>query len=296
MAITYFGNRTKQAWIPAPRTGMDWSIVRRTSIVQLENGGVYVDDSRASHREGLAEWEENPADLRPIKDFINGVHGDGPFYWCEPFAMVSNAFSPNWATPGIIADGDWAQIANGKGVAATLPTGILGLPTRAITYTPNVIASNPPPPRRFTILIPPGHKLAFGCHGTYSAAGTVTLRSTPVGGPTQTLNFLPLDPAGITSFNTTDAFRYSEGHRLVDVWIARTSLTASTVTLSGMRAILLREEDSIPSTGQPFVSGEGTGGLRFSGNLRETLIYGGGDPRFHRKGMSIRLIETGDWE
>lgn len=289
----WFGNRAKQAWIPAPQAGLEWSLIKRSNLISLENGGVYVDDSRASHRESTPEWAGTPAELRTIKEFENGVWGPGPYWLVDPYVADINMLSPWWAAPGIIADGDWPEIGPGAGVAASLATGPLGQPTRAITYTPTVLHNGALPTRRFTILIPPGHKLAFGAHGTRTGSGVIALRGTTAAGGVTNATAIPLDPTGNTVFSSTTLFPYSSGFRVVDIFLARSTVTTSTVTLSSIRARLLREDSFIATSGTPFASGEGAADLSFSGSLREVPEFIGhrGNPATRRKRLSVKLVE-----
>ena len=291
-SYVWFGNRTRQGWIPAPRTGMDFSLVRRSTVVQLENGGVYVDDSVAAHREALPEWEGTPDDLRLIRDYYNLVWGPGPFWWVDPFAADTNMLAPNWATPGVVTGGDWPSIHPNTPVATTVASGSLGAPTRAVTY--NVSNSSTAAPlRSFTVLIPPGCMLAFSALGSATGSGVVAIRGTSSTGSTSVQTFTPLDPAGSTLWNGMALFPYSSGWRYAEVFLARTGTDASTVTLAGMRLAVTNGQYALSNT---FVSGEGAGALRFAGGLREGLISAFPDARFRRKSMSVKLVETGDWD
>lgn len=289
----WFGNREKQAWIPAPQAGLEWSLVKRTNLIQLEGGGAYVDDSRASHREASPEWTGTPADLRIVKEFEHGVWGPGPYFLTDPYAADINLLAPWWATPGITVEGDWPQIHSSDPVAATTATGALSLPTRAVVHTPVNLHSDALPAERFTILIPPGYQLAFGAHGSRTGAGVVAVRGTTAAGSVVTSTFIPLDPAGNTVYSSSTLFPHSSGYRVVDIFLARASATASTITLSGIRARLVREGSFIPTSGTPFASGEGVAGLAFSGNLRETPEYigHGASPTTRRKRLSVKLVE-----
>jgi len=298
-SVVYFGNRQKQAWIPTPDVGMTWSKVKRSNLIALEGGGVYVDDSQASHREGTAEWAiQDPNAFRIVREFLDGVWGPGPFFWTDPFAADTNLFSPSWATPGIIANGDWPDIhTTAYNFSTNLETGLLGLPSRGIVYSPTNNISGALPARRFTILIPPGHSLAFGAHGAATGSGVVALRSvTPAGATLQTVSYTPLANNGMTSFNGTGLFPYSSGHRVVEVFLARSSGAASTITLTGMRAIVVPEGTVVQTENAPFVSSEGSGALRFVGGINETLHYAPRNSSRRAKGFSVRLAETGDWE
>jgi len=299
-STVYFGNRLKQAFIPAPDVGMTWSTTKRSNLIALEGGGVYVDDSQASHREGTAEWgTQEPGAFRVVREFLDGVWGPGPFYWTDPFAADTNLLSPSWATPGIIANGDWPQIHTSTYTAAVNlgNPGLLGVPGRGVTYAPTNLVGGSMPARKFTILIPPGHKLALGTFGSATGTGVVAARATLTNNAVATpVTFTPLAFDGTTSFHSTNLFPYSEGHRLVDIYLGRTSAVASTVSLTGMMARLVREGENVPTEFQPFISGEGAGGLRFVGGVNETLHYAPRDPSMRAKGFSVKLAETGDWE
>lgn len=299
-SVVYFGNRQKQAYIPTPDVGMSWSTVKRSNLIALEGGGAYVDDSQASHREGVAEWAiQDPAAFRIVREFLDGVWGPGPFFWTDPFAADTNLLSPAWATPGIIANGDWPSIHTTRHVNTNWlgPSGILGVPGRAVTYAPTNDAAGTVPTRRFTILIPPGHKLAIGSYGSATGTGVIAVRPTLANGTQGApATFAPLPFDGLTSFHATDLFPYSSGYRLVDIYLARTSAAVSTITLAGIVARVVREDQTLSTTGTPFISGEGAGALRFVGGVTETLHYAPRDPSRRAKGFSVKLAETGDWE
>ncbi|GAB2699457.1 hypothetical protein BKA24_001803 [Microbacterium marinum] len=287
--LIWFGNRERQQWILEPRVGMDWSVVKRSNLIQLEHGGVYRDDSVASHREGLPEWEGTPDELRAIRDFYNGVHGPGPFYWADPTIADINILSPNWATPGITADGDWPQIHSSAPAADTVGPSAYGVPTRAVRHTPTNNYTTAAPAQRFTVLIPEGYKLAFASFGYRTGTGVVALRGYTENGLTRNEFFEPLDPAQ-GGFHSTNLFRHSDGYRIVDIFLARENLTASTITLAGLRACLIRED--VTAVDPMFASGEGAAALEFSGGIRESIIWSGRDRAMRRKSMSVKLVEV----
>jgi len=99
----YFGNATKQTWIKSPQSGMQADSQGWVSEQQLLSGRTSIKRSKASHRRFDMNWfgslnsESLNSSLHTIKDFADGVYGDGPFFWNDPYAMKSNMFSPGWA-------------------------------------------------------------------------------------------------------------------------------------------------------------------------------------------------------
>lgn len=118
MSKVYFGNTTKQTWIKAPSTGLKADSIGWSKESLLLNGRAIVRRSNASHRRFDMSWlgEMNDSDieqsLQTIKDFYDGVYGNGPFYWLDPYAVDSNLLPPHWATPSLSENG-WPNLAPG---------------------------------------------------------------------------------------------------------------------------------------------------------------------------------------
>jgi hypothetical protein len=113
----YFGNETFQTYIPAPLTGMNASSVGFSSEGVYLNGRSFGYRSKGSHRRFDMSWVGSlnssltAESLQTIKDFADGIYGDGPFYWVDPYATNTNILAPHVAAPQLTADG-WPAIAD----------------------------------------------------------------------------------------------------------------------------------------------------------------------------------------
>lgn len=296
-AGVWFGNAEKQVFIPGPKVGSEAPHVGRSNIIILDGGGAIVDDSQASHREFTFSWAGDPAVMKIITEFVQGVHGPGPYWWADPFAADTNIFAPQWATPRLCGVGDWPEIFDVAHTSTPLTgANTLGFPMRSAVYDVSSIVANAAPAVRFTILIPQGMQLAFGVHGSRTGSAVVALRPLDAAGAAGTVQtFAPLAVNSTSAWSATNLFPYSGGTRRVEVYLTRTTTTASTITLAGLRAVLLPEGGSV-AAGAAFASGEGSSGLRFAGGVTETLEAAGGRYIQRRKTYSVRLVEVEAWE
>ena len=125
----YFGNTNYQTFIPSPQTGMEAGAEGYVSEVPFLNGRAFVKRSRASHRVFNPSWlgsVNNPTlanGLQVIKNFQDGVYGDGPFYWTDPYASEQNILPPHFAMPAL-TEKDWPS--HFKATPNTAPTVING--------------------------------------------------------------------------------------------------------------------------------------------------------------------------
>jgi len=170
MRQVYFGNDNKQVWIPAPQSGMQADSNTRVIENQLLSGRTSVTRSGATSRRFTSSWlgSLNASDiqdsLHTIKDFYDGVYGDGPFYWNDPYATTTNLLPPHWAAPGL-ARNDWPEIASFDATEhPTTDTNSNNYPTYSarfnITDTGEVEST-----KKLTLIIPKGYTLHFGWHG-----------------------------------------------------------------------------------------------------------------------------------
>lgn len=295
-ANVYFGNAEKQVGIPAPRTAADFSLVGSSAIIQLANGGAIVEESAAQHREASFEWIGDPAALRIIREFMQGVYGPGPYYWTDPFAADTNLFAPNWAAPRLTAL-DWRPIYDAAPTSyVTTTTNAYGHPGKSAVYDLGTLAADLLPARRFTIAIPPGMALYFGASGSRTGTATIGTRARLSTGAFGAItHYVPALPSSSTKYLSSAVYSYSAGHRMVEIFLSKTSTAASTITLASMVA-KLAPEGSSPTLESAFVSGEGSTGLRFSGGMRETLYTAGSRLQPRRKGFAVKLVETEAWE
>lgn len=270
----YFGNATTQMWIKAPQSGMEASSTGYNSKLEFLNGGSSVRRSKQSHREFAMSWNSHmngssqETGSYAVKDFFDGLYGDGPFYWNDPFATTSNILPPNWAAP-MLSEKDWSNLS-----ATIVPEFVAqvyanGYPAKYAKYE---VAGSTTDTKKLTIIIPEGYVFHFGWHSTsagldaasgpgvklipYDRDGVVGTALTPDS----------LLAGGTTRTNTTvDGDDYSR----VEICIANGSTTAD-LDLVAMVGQVLRAGES-PATGG-FISGRGTNALEFTDTPKVNYI------------------------
>lgn len=259
----YFGNKNKQQWIKSPASGLKAGVIGYVSETQLLNGGASLRRSKASHRKFSASWngsmnsavaEEN---LYTIKDYSDGLYGDGPFYWLDPFAMNQNVLPPHWAAP-MLAENDWTDLSNGAITPAFTASNVNN--HYPIKYAEYETTDNYESTLKLTVIIPTDYALNFGWHGP-SGSSSSGIRIVPylrsTGAADTALNPTRIDAGGTTRTNTKirgDLYSY------VEIFLATT--TASTVKITGMIAQVLPENSTVATGG--FISGRGTSGLEYA--------------------------------
>lgn len=259
----YFGNKNKQTWIKAPASGLKAGFSGYVSETQLLNGGATLRRSQASHRKFSASWNgsmnstDATENLYTIKDYSDGLYGDGPYYWLDPFAMNQNILPPHWAAP-MLAEKDWSDLSAGAFVP-TFTSSTAGN-SYPIKYAEYVTTDAYESELKLTIIIPTDYALNFGWHGP-SGSSTSGIRIVPylrsTGAADTALNPTRIDAGGTIRTNTKikgDTYSY------VEIFLATT--LASTVKVTGMIAQVLPENSTVASGG--FISGRGTTALEFA--------------------------------
>lgn len=284
----YFGNATKQTWITAPQSGMTASSTGWSSETLLLNGQAFVKRSKGSHRRFEMSWLGSMNDtniensLHTIKDFADGLHGDGPYYWNDPYALDSNMLAPNWASP-MLAEGGWSTIASGLTPTFTAATVANNYPSKYATYTTSGAYTST---IKLTLIIPTGHKLHFGWHGP-STGATTGIRVLPYKRSDGTAD-TALNPTKITAGGTirTNTQISGTAYSRVEIFIAVGS--ASTINITGMIAQILPDGTSVTSGG--FISGRGTKSLEFA--TSPEIEYYSAAINNGQIGMSATLVEV----
>jgi hypothetical protein len=260
----YFGNAQSQCWIPAPLTGLQVDSTGFLVENQLLSGRSYVKRSGANHRSFSVSWngslnsETREDSLHTIKDYADGIYGDGPFYWLDPYAIDTNLLPPHWASP-MLSLGDWPSICSvGTQSLISTASNTKNYPYESLKIAFSGAAESATYQR---IIIPEGYKLHFGAHGVLtSGSATVSLRQYPRdGGSAVVVNAAILANNSAIRTNTqVNGNTYS----MVDVFIRNTVASASDLRISGMIAQILPESDSVPQG--EFWSGRGTSALQFT--------------------------------
>jgi hypothetical protein len=289
MGKVYFGNETKQTWIKAPSTGMKGDAKNWSKESQLLNGRAFVRRSKASHRRFDMSWlgEMNDSDieqnLNTIKDFHDGIYGDGPFYWNDPYAVDSNILPPHWAVP-MLAESQWPEIVPGLVQYFVPETLGKNFPSKYIEFdTTNNYESE----EKLTLIIPKDYALNFGWHGPADGASTGIrivpyLRST--GEAATAINPAKITAGGSIRTNTRIA---GDTYSHVKIFVATTTATTG-VKITGMIAQILPEAAAV-ATGD-FITGRGTTGLEFA--AAPQMEYYSSAIGNGRIGMSTSLVEV----
>lgn len=288
MGKVYFGNTTKQTWIKAPSTGLRADSIGWSKESLLLDGRAFVRRSKASHRKFDMSWlgEMNDSNieqsLQTIKDFHDGIYGEGPFYWVDPYATDTNVLPPHWASPAL-AEVHWPELVPGL-TQVFVPEAInRNFSKKYIEFdTTNDYEST----EKLTLIIPKDYALNFGWHG-------------PADGSTSGIRIVPylrsngnadtaLNPAKITAGGAvrTNAKILGDTYSHVEIFVATT--TAATVKITNMIAQILPEAQ-VPATGD-FITGRGTTAVEFA--AAPQIEYYSSAIGNGRIGMSATLIEV----
>jgi hypothetical protein len=258
----YFGNKNKQQWIKAPASGLKSAVAGYVSETQLLNGGASLRRSTASHRKFSATWsgsmnttisEEN---LYVIKDYADGLYGDGPFYWLDPFAMDQNVLPPHWAAP-MLSEKDWTSLADVFSASYVTSPSVNNYPSKYASY---LIASAYESSNKLTIIIPENYALNFGWHGP-TAGDSTGIRIVPYLRSTGEAD-TAINPVKIATSSTTRTNTKIKGDTYTHVEIFLAADEETTVNITGMIAQVLPENSSVVQGG--FISGRGTTGLEYA--------------------------------
>ena len=261
----YFGNATKQLWVPAPRTGLNASSAGYFSDAQLLSGRAFTKRSKANHRRFSPAWvgplnaSSVNDSLHTIKDYFDGIYGDGPFYWLDPFAIDSNLLAPNWASPMLSQNG-WESISS-VGTASLVDTeaNTRNYPYKSLrlSFSASVQEST----QSFRIILPESHRLHFGWHGEQNSGdATIVLRC--YDRDTGSATDVNTEPLAVTSSIRTNAQVRGRDYSMVDILVKNTTASTSVIDIAGMIAQVLPELSSVEQG--DFISGRGTKGLLFS--------------------------------
>lgn len=288
----YFGNANKQTWIKSPSSGMNASSKGWGATTELLNGRASVAKSNGSHRVLNPSWvgslnaNDLSESLQTIKDFSDGIYGDGPFYWIDPFAAATNILPPHWAAP-ILTQKDWPSLAPGVEMTVSSFESDSSFP-KAVSYH---ITSAYESTNKLTIIIPSGYKLHFGWHGLRGFSSGYGVRIVPylrsTGQADTALNPLQLSTDSTIRTNTqVNGTTYSK----VEIFIALSSPLNSSenISIAGMIAQVLPATSSVASGG--FISGRGTTALEFSS--KPTIEYYSSNINNGQIGMSAEWTEV----
>lgn len=285
----YFGNKTKQTWIKAPQSGMKASSIGYATESQLLSGRTVVRRSKGSHRKFDASWlgslntSDTELSLQTIKNFHDGIYGDGPFYWLDPFAKDQNILPEHWAAP-MLAEKDWPQLSYDITPTFTTLDVANDYPIKYALYsTSGEYAS----PEKLVIIIPEGYKFHFGWHGPAGVGSSTGIRVLPYLRETGVAD-TEINPAKLTagSAKRTNISVNGNAYSYVEIFLATDE--ALDVAITAMIARVIPDSESVPNG--VFIAGKGTTQLEFAN--APTFDYYTSSINDGQIGMSVSWVET----
>lgn len=269
----WFGNAEKMMWVNCPSTNITRGRARWQETGTYLNGGAFEKSSAYGHRKYGIDWNlMRSEEAAKIIAFYEGVYGQSPIQFVDPFAAKSNILPLHWSTPRLCA-GNEAPSLGTSGAAvtesATVYSTIPGTPTRSATFALPAFASG----KTHTINVPPGYVLHFG----YSASASCVQ-----------LNGVTVAPSSTALF--TNSVNNISGADGVNATLRVGLTSAGSATINRMSAVLTKSATA--PVGGVFRQGEGNTGLKFVGEPRRT----GYSSVMDLESVSAEFVEVGAWQ
>lgn len=171
----WFGNAEKMMWVNCPSTNIRRGRGKWEETGGYLNGGAYAVSSPYSHRKYSIDWNlMESAEAAKIMSFYEGVYGQSPIQFVDPFAAKSNILPLHWSVPRLCAGGEAPTIGASAPTLVNAPND-QGYPGQSAVF--NLTGSSTPSAQ---IPVPPGKNLYVGARG--SATGTAAVSVTTPGG------------------------------------------------------------------------------------------------------------------
>lgn len=167
--MMWFGNAEKMTWVPCPAIEMVAANTHWVARSDYLSGGIGLRRSATGAMEYDMNWNLMPeSDIDRIAAFVEGAHGDGPFYFVDPQAMKTNVFPTAWAQPRVaLKDGTPLLFDTKPTKVATSPfdTFIRDYPSYGAQY----IVTEDSHPTELVIPMPPDHTFLVLCGQDFTA-------------------------------------------------------------------------------------------------------------------------------
>lgn len=297
-AKMWFGTRDYSQWIETPLSGANVSAESFGTGGTLLNGGGWQRNSSGSHKTYNFGWRKSSTrqEAQIMKDYRDGVWGDGLIYFQEPLIYSTNVLPAAWADPSQAARGGPSLV---PGVTPTVSRQTWGnnydfrLQNYPLMWTQYELPTGPQAEvKRLFVPIPDGFSLHLGA--VWQGTPSVSLRGRRVKrdgtfGPSFLIQSTPAYDERVT---TQDIL--GNGDAGIEIWIEKTGVNSAVIALKAMTARLQPEfkaPDAI-AVG-PWVGGQGNSGCRFDGDVNMVFHTGldGGQVEY---GAQFR--EVGSWE
>ena len=273
----WWGTRERMTWIPCPAINAGLGSSRWLATGGFLNGGAFQRQSTIGAKTYSFAWNPQEAEnLYELDGYFDGIHGQGPFYFVDPFAADSNMLPSFLASPSTMA-GDAPNFGGTQRVSRVLTgTNPQGYPAQSGQF---IVGAAFGPYKSYIFPVPPDHQLHLGIHG--SASGTARVRVRPVGGAYSDLAMLPV--ATVQRTNTVLAG---------NAWYEISVGGEGTLTLAGLIGQILPTGQTVEPG--DFIPGRGNTGVRISGNPSVTGYSAALTNA--SVGMTAEFVETGAWE
>lgn len=265
----WFGNRNHMQWVRCPEVSADYGSSGSQHSAKYLHGGSFNRQTFTAAKSYRLSWSRASAvEIAKVTDYVEGVWGEGPIYWNDPFTSHINALPQSLATPSIGAR-DGAVLSGGER-PTLVTTSITGknLPHESAVYTLDAATDVPV---EFWTPVPPGYGVYFMAYG--ATTGTAGVQLAEVGFPWSNV-----------SLNTPIAGAAEGG------WVGLRLGGTGTLTLAGVMLKVLPLAE-IPSATDQFFSGQGHSGCDFDGYPTKEMY----SAAFDMVGLTAQFTEVGQW-
>lgn len=245
----YFGTIGNMRWVKPPAINTPLGLTTAVDSGIDVNGGGYVLNGPASHRNYDFQWGAAPArDVYAITDYASGAYGSGLIYFLDPFAMSTNILPADFSLPERLVKQGLSQTSGTTVVDATVVGGAPNQPNAKLIKNLNSPEIYIPVPTGYRLWI---SAVASGQFSLYvNTVANSSAATVPLTAPTSaTLSW--------TSYT---------GGRYLRIF---TGLSGGTVR--GLMAVVLPEGQT-PANNLPWTVGKGNSGCRFVGYPQVTGI------------------------
>ena len=289
----WLGNLAHAQWVPCPATGMTRSSEGFSEEFGSDNGGLWINRSKAMHLVYEADFPVKDSSeytgIESFARFASGEYGSDYIRFIDPMVADQNLFSAVWASPGLSEEG-WKAIYDVAPTYAETTSNTYGKPLRTATYALSGVANAVPTGKNsvFTELIPTGYTLSIGASGTRTGTGVLRVQPINLDGTLAT-------PVDITMSSVASAPAFSNTfsgntYKAIRIYLTQTSAAASTISPVALWMQVLPTGTTATITRH--IPGKGHMGLNFRGSARpETYVM----TDRHLTGASIVLAEVEPW-
>jgi len=276
--------------LPAPSIQSSSSSASYVEAIEFENGGGDIRRSNQFRKMFSFQVSGTVEDYEGINGysrFASGFHGDGPFFFVDPYTYATNVLPPAWATPALINKG-WKNISDITPTFVNTAANTRLQPAKTAVFNLSNIEPITGANSYCTITIPPGKFLHLGASG--SATGAAVVRVVPIlanNAEDTAVNLTLLSATGSVRMNRVFS---GDTYQAVKISMPTTVTPTSVLNLTSMMA-QITDSNTTPAISN-HIHGEGHTGVEFATPVvQESYVYI--DPP--RKATAFEMMEVGAW-